>query len=80
MKAINFPEQNIALAKDQDEYNTLPIFWNTKEASATFAFQLDEAELAEIQKTGVIWLKQLTFGRPFQPISISVNKNDLIPQ
>lgn len=80
MKALHFKEQNMVLAEDQEEYNSLPIFWNTAESSATFGFQLDEAEIAEIQKTGKIWVKQLTCGNRMQPMNISVNKNDLIPQ
>lgn len=78
MKAIDFKERNVIIAKDQEDYRQLPAFWNTAEGSATFCFELNKEDLEQIQKTGKIWVKQLTFGNPMQPMNISTEKTDLI--
>ena len=78
MTAIEFDEVNVRIAEHQEEYETLPAFINQGEGSATFCFQLNKEELDEIAKTGKIWFKQLTFGKPMNPISMSTQKDDLI--
>jgi len=78
MTAKEFEEVNIRMAEDQDEYETLPAYMNKEEGSLTFCFQLNKEELDEIQKTGCIWFKQLTFGQKMNPVSMSPQKEDLI--
>lgn len=78
MDAINFKEVNVRLGEGQEQYNTLPAYWNKSEGSMTFGFKLTEEELAEVNRTGTIWIKQLTFGRPLQPIGGSCLKDELI--
>lgn len=96
MKAIQFPEANIQLAENQDQYETLPIWMDVDEnkrpnmtmvadvsgnlsmqptdpqGHAVSCFELSEDEIAEINKTGKIYLTTLTFWQPFQPIRMSV--------
>ncbi len=87
MKAKDFPEANIKIAKDQQEYQTLPakntLFTEKDESGneipvtieSVMCFELDEAELKQVQDTGCIWLK---IYRPvidyFHPIGIDVLK------
>ncbi len=78
MKAVDFEERTSLIAEDQEEYQTLPAHYNPDEGSLTFCMELDPDELKRVQETGRIWLKQLTFGKPMNPISLSVLKEDLI--
>lgn len=78
MDAIDFKEANIKIAEEQEEYQTLPAYYNQKEGSMTFGFKLTPKELEEVNKTGTIFIKQLTFGNPLQPIGTSCIKDELI--
>ena len=78
MEAKEFPEVNLRIAEDQPEYQTLPVYHNSKEGSVTFCFQLDEDELNRVKATGEIWIKQFTFNRVMNPIAPTTNKEDLI--
>lgn len=87
MIAVNFEQANLMLAEDQPEYETLPVFVETREAEVrdpvqglikkpvawemTACFQLNAEEIAEIVKTGNIWYTQCLFGQPFQPVRMS---------
>lgn len=73
MKAIEFPQQTMVLAKDQPEYNNLPVFIsNDDQRQMISCYQLDDEELAIINKTKVIWQGQLTFGRSYSPSFVTV--------
>jgi len=78
MKAIEFPEVNLRIAEDQDEYMTLPAYMNPHEGSITSCFELDDDEIEEIVKSKKLFIKVLNFGQPMQPISLSVIKEHLI--
>lgn len=78
MTAKEFPEVNVRIAENQPQYETLPAHFNKKEGSMTFCFQLNKEEIDEIQRTGCIWFKQLTFGKPMNPIAMAVTKDELI--
>lgn len=80
MTAIEFPEVNAHMGKGQEEYETLPAFFNSDDGSVTFCFQLNKEELEEINKTGCIYFKQVTFGKAMQPVCMSTQKEDLIQQ
>ena len=79
MKAIEFPEVNVRIAEDQPEFETLPAYFDREEGSVTFCFKLTEEEILRMYATGEIWFKQLTGGKPMQPIALSTNKEELIP-
>lgn len=78
MIAKEFNEVNVRIAENQEEYETLPVFHDPKEGSVTMCFEANDAEKAEIAKTGKIWIKILTFNNPLQPIAMSCLKEDLI--
>jgi hypothetical protein len=86
MKAVKFKEANIQLAEDQPEYETLPIYMPGKngviddpEGHATFCMRLTKEEVREIVATHKIWITQLTFNNPFQPICMTT-KNPFIQE
>ena len=80
MKAKEFDEVNLKIAEKQEQYETLPAFFNPNEGSLTFCFQLTQEEIDRIYATGEIWFKQFTFGQPMNPIALSTNKEELIPE
>ena len=77
MMATEFEGVNVEIAKDQDQYNTLPAKYDQTDGSVLCCFQLNKEEIEEIQRTGKIWYKQLTFGRQMQPMKLSTNKDEI---
>jgi hypothetical protein len=73
MDAIEFPEVNVILAKDQPEYVPLPVFVDGRDEMkpVTACFKLTPEELEEINRTGVLWYTQCTFGNAFHPVRMS---------
>jgi hypothetical protein len=74
MNASEFPEVNVRIAEKQEEFQTIPAFWNKKEGSMTFCFKLSESERNRMYATGEVWMKVYTGGREFHPIGLSTNK------
>ena len=68
MKAIQFEECNVEIAKNQKEYRTLPAFVDKEIGTVTTCFELDNEELKQIRRTKKFWLTLLTFNKPLQPI------------
>ena len=80
MKPVEFKEQNVVFGKGQPESQDLPAYLNrTKETGeAVTCWEISDEELEEIVKTKRIWLNQLTFHSPFQPIAPSISKPDCL--
>lgn len=77
MKAIDFKEKNIDIAKDQPQYLTLPAFRNdSKEGEVIFCMKLNFFERIKMLFTGRLWCCLFTFGGKLQPSNFSVNKYD----
>ena len=74
MKSVDFPQANIALAKDQPQYQTLYVYCNREspQVPMTMCFELSQEEVNEIVRTGKLYFTQITFGKPFSPINMSV--------
>lgn len=69
MKPIKFPGVNIVFAEDQPEYQPLPaMILQDRECSVITCWELTEDEIETLTKTRKLFLKQLTFGNPLQPI------------
>ena len=79
MKSIEFPEQTHKIAEEQDEYETLPAHINAKEGIVTCCIQLSDEEIEKIVKNKCFWHSQLTQLQPMQPILMSVNKPEMLP-
>ena len=81
MIPVQFPESNGVLARDQGEYEPLPIYsFNDAEGRIVFCCRLSEWEIDEIRRTRTLWIQQLTFGRRFQPIALSTSRPDNLPE
>jgi hypothetical protein len=68
MKPIEFNGSNVVFAKDQKQYDPLPTFRD--KVQVVSCWELTEDEMAEINKTGVVWLSQLHYGQPLQPVRL----------
>lgn len=65
MTPIKFPQSNITLAEDQDEYQTLPAYRNEEEFIS--CWKLSWREILVLLISGRIWLRQLHCDRQLQP-------------
>ena len=79
MIAKEFPEVNLFIAKDQEEYQTLPAHAGVNKETGlveiTTCFELDKEELKQVSETGQIWLKTLKHPNAyFQPIGMNLLK------
>lgn len=77
MKPIKFPEHNATFGKGQPQYEPLPVLL-FPDGQVISCWQLNDEEKARVAETGQIWLSQLTFNRPLQPVFMTVEKTDLI--
>lgn len=78
MKSISFEEATNKIAEHQDEFNTVISQYQSGDKSVNLCFELTNEEIEEIQKTKKIWYKQVTGGRPMNPILISPFKGNII--
>ena len=67
MKPINFKEANVLYAKNQDGYKPLHAF-ESKSNIVTSLWHLSLLERLKLLFIGKIWISQMTFGKPLQPI------------
>lgn len=82
MKPIEFPEQTHVLAKDQPEYQPLPVR-RLADGTTSSCWQLSEEDAERIYKAleGLepgaelprIFVTQLTFNKPLQPVMVSLD-------
>jgi len=70
MTPIEFDESDVVLAESQPEYQSLPIAIEGNERISCWKLTLkDKVSLLFL---GRLWLRQLTFGNPFQPVLLQV--------
>ena len=67
MRPIEFKESNVIFAKDQPEYQPLPVY-KGEDGLVVSCWKLSWRERAKILFTGKLWLNILTFNKPLQPI------------
>lgn len=78
MKAIEFPEQTLIIAKNQPQYIPLPVHARADEAGTLVAcYEFDEAERAKIAAGGKLWVSVLTFGDKLQPMRLELDKPEM---
>lgn len=71
MKPVEFEHQNTVLAKDQPQYEPLPAHrTDDRESAVTSCWELDDADLEMIAKNRRIYVTQLTFRHPLQPLMV----------
>lgn len=78
MKTKEFPEVNVRIAEKQEEFSTLPAYYNNEEGSITYGFKLTPEEIERVLENGEIWVKQITYGNAMQPVVIDFSKEDFI--
>lgn len=69
MTPVEFPQQNVVFAKDQPEYLPLPAYKDETGQVVSF-WKLEEGDLEKIKAQGGIYVLQLTFNQPLQPLSL----------
>ena len=72
MKAVKFKQSNIEIAKDQDQYITLPAHMDS-DGTVTSCWSLTWWERFKLLFSGHLFLQILTYGKPLQPLKMSVN-------
>lgn len=76
---IEFKEQNIEIAKDQDEYLTLPAYKAEDHTRTMVTCQyLNLRERIKVLFTGRIWMSEMTFGKSIIPRRLDVNKWEVL--
>ena len=79
MKPIRFPEVNKTYAKDQPQYQPIPVFEDSSpNGTIVSCWELTWKEKLKIIFTGKIWMGLMCFHKPLTPSILSVNKKDLI--
>jgi hypothetical protein len=77
MNAVEFPGVNVALGKSQPEYKTLPaMHLDGPQGEMITCFEMTEEELETVKKTRRIYVSQLTFNQPFQPVHVMASLDD----
>jgi hypothetical protein len=66
MKPVCFPYANAVFAKNQPEYLPLPAW--TDSIQVVSGWSLSWRERFYILFTGMLWIRQMTFGLPLQPL------------
>ena len=69
MKPISFPEQTAVIAENQEEYLNLPAH-RTTDGQVISCWKPTIWERCSILFGGRIWLSQLTFRGPVQPVTL----------
>lgn len=75
MIPLQFEQANLNLAENQPQYIALPAFYGTvgrneDETGFVVGFQLDHDDINQILNTKTIFISQMTFGQPFNPINV----------
>lgn len=75
MIPIKFKGSNVVFAENQPEYQPLPALV-VGDGSVITCWELTDEEIENIIETKVIWLKQLTFNKPLQPVMLTTDLSD----
>lgn len=79
MTPVKFKGHNVVFAENQPEYNSLPAHVDTENGVVVTCWELTENEREAFLKDGRIYLQQITFNQPLQPILPTVeNSFDLL--
>ncbi len=71
MIPIEFEGQNVVFAKEQPQYNKLPA--HISECGiVTTCWELTPEERIDLIETGRVYLRQMTFNNPLQPVLMTI--------
>lgn len=77
MKPKHFTEANVTYAKDQPEYNPLPVFKDEK-GTVVSCWELSDEEIEQIKINKCLWLSVMTFNQPLQPLFMTADKGEIL--
>lgn len=77
MKPIEFPEQNIIATSNDENVKPLPIHISEATMSAISCWEVTDEDIERMKSTHKIYLSQMTFGGPIQPVYITSDKSEL---
>lgn len=75
MKPVEFKGQNVVFGEGQPEYQPLPAL-RMPDGEVITCWEISDDELKLIQETKRIYLKQLTFNNPIQPVMLISDLSD----
>lgn len=79
MIPVKFKGHNVVFAENQPEYNPLPAHVDRENGIVVTCWQLDDEEKLRFLEDGKIYLQQMTFNQPLQPILPTIdNPFDLL--
>lgn len=70
MKAITFPEANIKIAENQDEFLTLPAYIDDRRIVVS-KWELNDTDLAKVTKNRAVWLAVWNGEGDIRPVQVS---------
>lgn len=74
MKPVKFEGHNVVFGENQPEYQPLPAYLNKCAAGEVVqCWELSFDEIQAIIDSRRIWVMQMTFNQPLQPILVSTN-------
>jgi hypothetical protein len=76
MKPVKFEEQNVVFAENQPEYLPLPAH-RTEEGIVVTCWEPTEEEILRLIDTRKIYISQMTFNQPLQPLFTAILKEDI---
>ena len=74
MTPCEFPEANIRFGEGQPEYQVLPAVRMLFNGEVVTCWRPSWVERLKLLWTGRVWVHQLTFDRPLQPLIVTVHK------
>ncbi len=77
-KSVEFPYQNLVIAKDQPQYTPLPVCVLGENQSVVSCWEIPPEALEEVRKTGKIYIQVMTFGKPLLPLRVATDISDFI--
>lgn len=82
LSAVDFPERNVEIAKDQPEYRTLPAYINPDDphGERITCWRFTWRERLRVLFGGRLWCSVWTFNQPLQPLYFTVKKSDVLPK
>ena len=75
MELVKFKECNVVYGEGQKEYMPLPAL-RFDDGTVVMCWKLSWKELFKVVFRRKIWVSLLTFNKPLQPISVSVDHED----
>jgi hypothetical protein len=81
MRLIEFPGQNVVIAKDQPQYEPLPAYRVPSDAYGRLVccWKLSWRERLRLLWSGEVWHTIMTFNRQLQPQLLALDRPEYVP-